>query len=73
MKSLKAKIFRRNVIVAVSACLVILGGTIIFAMNYQMPLPFDPNRMSVELIPAAVAVDETGSATWVNLDTWLST
>ena len=68
MKSLKAKIFRRSVIVAVFSCMVVLGGVIIFAMNYQIPLPFDPNRMSVELIPAAVVVDETGSATWFDFD-----
>ena len=68
MKSLKSKIFRRNVIIAVSTCIVVLSGMIIFAMNYQMPLPFDPTRMSVELIPVAVAVDETGNATWLDLD-----
>ena len=68
LKKLKAKMFRRNINVAVSTCIIVLGGLIIFAMNYQIPIPFDPNRMSVELIPEAVVINEDGSVRWWDLD-----
>ena len=68
LKKLKAKMFRRNVSVAVSTCIILLGGLILFARGYEIPIPFDPNRMSAELIPVAVVHNNDGSASWWNLD-----
>ena len=68
LKKLKAKMLRRNIIVAVTTCIVLLGGLIIFAMNYQIPIPFDPNRMSVQIIQEAVVVNEDGSVRWWDLN-----
>lgn len=68
LKKLKIKMLRKNVMVAVLTCIVVLGGLIIFAKNYEIPLPFDAYRMSVELIPSAVVTDEDGRILWRDLN-----
>lgn len=65
---LKSKILRRNVIVSVVTCLAVLGGLVIFANAYQIPIPFDPDRMTVELIPTAVVIDEDGFVVWRRIE-----
>ena len=68
LKKLKTKILRRSIIAAVSACLILLTVLIIFAKSYQIPIPFDPRRMSVELAQMAVIRNEDGSTFWFDYD-----
>lgn len=73
IKKLKIKMLQRNVIVAVVTCIVVLAGLFIFAKNYEIPLPFDPNRMSVEVFKVAVITNEDGSISWKDLERATST
>lgn len=68
LKNLKKRMLRRNIIIAVSTCIMILAGFFIFAYNYEIPLPFDPYRMTVELVPNAVVTTEDGKTLWKGLD-----
>lgn len=68
LKKLKKKILRKNIIIAISTCIVILISFFIFANNYEIPLPYDAYRMSVELVPNAVVTHEDGTTTWENPD-----
>jgi len=68
LKKLKHRMFRINATVAVITCIVVLAGLIIFLMNHQIPIPFDPNRISVELIPVAVAYNDDGTVSWWSMD-----
>ncbi|MBE5981558.1 MAG: hypothetical protein E7249_20885 [Paenibacillaceae bacterium] len=69
LKRLKAKMIHKNIMVALLTCIIVLCGLIIFAKNYQIPLPFDVNRMSVELCPSVVITNEKGRVIWEKLDT----
>lgn len=60
IKKLKSKMLRRNIIVAVATCIIISAVFFIFAKNYELPLPFDANRMSVEVFKATLITDEDG-------------
>lgn len=68
LKKLKKRMLRRNVMVAVSTCIIILIGFCIFARNYDIPLPFDANRMSVEQFKAAVITGEDGRIVLEDID-----
>lgn len=67
-KKQKKKVFRRNIVVTLSACITILAVFFIFAYNYDIPLPFDAYRMSVELVPHAIVTNEDGSISWIDPD-----
>ena len=64
---LKRSILKRGIAVIALTCVFVLGGLILFARNYEMPIPFDARRMSVELIPVAVVYNNDGSTHWWNL------
>lgn len=68
LKKLKVRMFRRNVIVAISTGLVLITGFFIFAKNYEIPLPFDANRMLVEEFKAAVITGEDGTISLESID-----
>lgn len=68
LKRLKAKILRKNVIVALFTCIFVLGSLIVFARTYEIPIPFDRYRMTAELIPSAVVINEDGSSAWWDLN-----
>lgn len=68
LKKLKARILRKNIIVAVSTLMVVLAVFFIFAKNYEIPLPFDANRMSVELFKAVVVTGEDGTISLEEID-----
>lgn len=68
LKKLKAKMLRRNIIAAAAICIVLLVSFVIFANNYEIPLPFDTYRMSVEFVPHAVVTNEDGKTLWVGLN-----
>lgn len=60
LKKLRARI-RRNRIIAALSTSVLLTGLILFATNYEFPLPFDANRMSVETFQAVFITEEDPS------------
>lgn len=68
LKKLKARMLRRNVMVAVTTCIIALASFVIFAKNYEIPLPFDANRMSVEVFKAAVITKEDGAISLEAID-----
>jgi len=68
LKRLRAKMIHKNIMVALLTCTIVLCGLIIFAKNYELPLPFDANRMSVELCPSVVATNKKGRIVWKKLD-----
>lgn len=68
LKKLRARIRRKNMIVAICTCIVVLTGFFIFSRNYELPLPFDTYRMSVELFPSVAVTHKDGSISWENLD-----
>lgn len=72
LKKLKRKIRRKTIIATASTCIVILTGFFIFAKNYDIPLPFDTNRMSVEIFTAAVITDKNGKISWQDKDKAIS-
>ena len=67
LKKLKTKMVHRNIMVAFLTCSIILCGLIIFAKNYELPLPFDSNRMFVELCPSMVVTSKDGRIMWKEL------
>jgi len=67
LKKLRARILRKSVIVAFSTCVIVLGSLTVFAKTYEIPIPFDRYRMTVELIPNAVASNADGSSAWWDL------
>lgn len=67
LKQLKKRLLRRNMMIAISACIVVFAAFFIFAHSYEIPLPFDSYRMSVELIPHAVVTNEDGKTSWEDL------
>jgi hypothetical protein len=68
LKRLKAKMIHKNIMVALLTCIIVLCGLIIFAKNYEIPLPYDANRMSVELFPSVIVTNEEGRIIWQKLD-----
>lgn len=58
--------FKKPIFIAISSCIVILIGFFIFAYYYEIPLPYDMHRMSVELVPEVVVTNEDGKTTWMN-------
>ena len=69
LKKLKRKMLRKNVVVAISTCIVVLSSLIVFSKTHEIPIPFDPHRMTAELIPVAVVSNADGSSAWWELDT----
>jgi len=69
LKRLRVKILRRNVITAFAVCLILISGLLVFAFNYQIPIPFDRYRMRAEVIPFAVIIGTDGSSRWEFADT----
>ncbi|WP_349673786.1 zf-HC2 domain-containing protein [Lacrimispora sp.] len=67
LKKLKAKILHKNIMVALLTCTILLCGLIIFAKYYELPLPFDSNRMFVELCPSVVVTNKDGRTMWKKL------
>lgn len=57
---LKKKIRHRIMAAAVSAC-IILTGMILFTKMYNIPLPFDSNRMFIEQVQGVFGIAEDGS------------
>ena len=57
IKKLKGRLRRNNAIAVILVCLAFF--LIVFAMYYEVPLPFDANRMSVERVQAVFLNDET--------------
>jgi len=64
LKKLKTRILRKSVIAAVSACIVVLGSLTIFAKTYEIPIPYDSRRMTVDLVPKAVMSGAGGISAW---------
>lgn len=58
---------RKKCSICLLFCLVLLAGFFVFAHAYQIPLPFDSYRMSIEAIPSAVVVGKDGRTSWVEL------
>lgn len=58
----------KKYLILFSVCFVLLAGFFVFANVYEIPLPFDANRMSVETIPYAIIVDKNGETSWVELE-----
>ncbi len=68
VKKLKANIRRKKILFSVLTCAVLVGVTI-FAKNYEVPLPFDANRMLLEPVQAVFTTDENAdSSTLSDLD-----
>ncbi len=67
LKRLKTKMLHKNIMVALLTCAIVLCGLIIFAKNYELPLPFDSYRMFVELCPSAVVTNKDGRIMWKKL------
>lgn len=67
-KKMKTRMRRRNALAALSACIVLLAGFYVFANNYEIPIPFDENHMSVEVFKAAVVTDEDGTISLKEID-----
>lgn len=68
LKKLKTRMLRKNVLAALLTGIVLLAGFIVFANNYEIPVPFDENRMSVELFKAAVIRREDGTILLKEID-----
>ncbi len=68
LKRLKEKIIHKNIMVTVLTCTIILCSFIIFAKHYELPLPFDTNRMFVELRPHVVTTNKDGRIVWKSFD-----
>lgn len=60
--------FYKRVLVAASACVLILAGLFIFSKAYKLPLPFDQEYMSVESYKTAMVTEETGYTLWVDVN-----
>lgn len=56
VKKLKSKLRRNNIIAAAVTC--VLFGLLLFAVNYEVPLTFDVNRMTVGTVPSVFVFDE---------------
>jgi hypothetical protein len=68
LKKLRSKILRKNVFVSAATCLLIIAALLIFAFNYQIPIPYDHYRMRAEIVPFAVIAGEDGEAAWTFVD-----
>lgn len=68
LKKLKKRLMRKNIMISVFTCIVLLIGFLSFARFYEIPLPFDGFRMSVELVPSAIITDESGRISWEKLE-----
>lgn len=66
--TIKTAFLHNKVIAAISICILVLGGLFIFAKSYHIPLPFDPNDMSVNIYKAAVITDKGGYSYLKSLD-----
>lgn len=64
---LKVKMLRRNIVIAVSAFIMVSGAFFIFAKSYRIPIDFDPNYMSVEEYTAAI-ITTNGYTSLRNVD-----
>lgn len=54
------QILKKKAVIAALFFITALAGFLIFAWNYEIPLPFDGYRMSVEVRPAVVVTDDEG-------------
>lgn len=54
------QILKKKAVIAALFFITALAGFLIFAWNYEIPLPFDEYRMSVEVRPAVVVTDDEG-------------
>ncbi len=68
LKRFLRKMRSKKVIICLSSLIVFCGLFFVFATNYEIPLPFDAYRMSVELMPHAVFVDKNGRLCWQELE-----
>lgn len=66
----KYKTSKKSKAIFLSSCitLLLLAGFFTFANFYEIPLPFDSYRMSVELMPSAVVISENGKVSWKELE-----
>lgn len=68
LKKLRKRILQRNAIAAITTCIVLLAGFLVFAKNYKIPIPFDAYRMSVEEFKAAVVTKKDGGILLKEID-----
>ena len=64
LKKLKAATLRKNVIVAISTCLLVLavfGGLFAYLFFYETPIPFDEQRMGIEVVQTIVSRNDAYS------------
>ncbi len=54
------QILKKKAVIAALFFITALAGFLIFAWNYEIPLPFDGYRMSVEVRPAVVVTNDEG-------------
>ena len=64
MTKIKQLLILKKAVIAALFFIDVLAGFLIFAWNYEVPLPFDDYRMSVEVHPAAIVTDEEGGISW---------
>lgn len=68
VKKLKAHIRRKKILFSILTCIVLFSA-VAFTMKYEMPLPFDENRMLLTPVQAVRTTDESDdSATLSDLD-----
>lgn len=64
---LKRSMLKKNILIVILICGIIISFCI-FAKNYEIEIPFDPDRMSAEVFRGAVVPDKDGDTSWVSLD-----
>ena len=71
LKKLRTAARRKYARTAILACIlltVLLAGFTIFAINYDIPIPYDPDHMSAEIYQAALITNHNGFFHWTDLD-----
>lgn len=66
LKNIREKLHKKNILITVLICAIIVVGFCVFAKSYEVVLPYDSNRMFVEKFQAAVVPDENGGIQWLD-------
>lgn len=67
LKKMRGRLRKRYAAVMLLTCTVLIGFTV-FAKNYNIPVPYNPNYMTVETYEAAPIVSEFGITQWTDLN-----
>lgn len=60
--------YAKTALLACVLLIVFLAGFTVFANNYDIPIPYDPDHMSVEIYQAAPITNEKNFFHWTDLD-----